>query len=150
MTVSGLPAIDNAIHQANRWIGAIDGRLGWDNRQRAYRLLREVLQALRDWLPIEEGAHLSAQLPLFLKGVFYDQWDPTRIPAESRSKDAFLARIRDRLAPDVPPHLEEAVSAVFELIGAEISRGEFEDVRAALPKDLRDLAPLEPLVGKNW
>jgi uncharacterized protein (DUF2267 family) len=150
MTISGLPAFDAAIHQANRWVHALDERLGLEDRHRAYRLLREVLQALRDWLPIEEGAQLSAQLPLLLKGVYYDQWRPTLVPVKVRSRDAFVDRIRSRLAPDVVPHLLDAISAVFELIGAEISRGEFEDVRQALPKDLRELAPLEPLVGGNW
>lgn len=150
MTMTGLPTFDTAVHQANRWVHAIDERLGWEDRHRSYRLLREVLQALRDWLPIDEGAQLSAQLPLLLKGVFYDQWKPSRVPVTERSRAAFMDRIRERFQPDVPAHLEDAVGAVFDLIGAEISRGEYEDIRQLLPRELRELAPLEPLVGDNW
>jgi uncharacterized protein (DUF2267 family) len=35
--------------------------LGWTDRGRAYRLLRETLHALRDWLGPDKAADLAAQ-----------------------------------------------------------------------------------------
>lgn len=109
-----------------------------------------MLQALRDWLPIQEGAQLSAQLPLILRGVFYDQWRPSTVPVHPRDKATFVRRIEEDMGPKPPPHLEDAITAVFELIGDRVSRGEVDDVRQSLPKDLRELWPMEPLVGDNW
>jgi uncharacterized protein (DUF2267 family) len=41
----------------------------WDGTSRSFRLLRTVLQALRDWLPVNEAVDLGAQLPMLLRGV---------------------------------------------------------------------------------
>jgi uncharacterized protein (DUF2267 family) len=51
------------------WINDLDERLEWNNKPRAYQLMKSVLHALRDWLQLEEAAHLGAQLPTLLRGA---------------------------------------------------------------------------------
>ena len=41
----------------------LDAQLGWENKHRSYRLLRTVLQAMRDWLTVDDAAGFGAQLP---------------------------------------------------------------------------------------
>jgi uncharacterized protein (DUF2267 family) len=33
------------------------------------------------------------QLPIFVRGVFYEGWDPSHTPEHARDVDSFLARI---------------------------------------------------------
>jgi uncharacterized protein (DUF2267 family) len=139
---AGIESINHTVHQTNTWIHDLDERLGWENRARSYRVLRAVLHVLRDWLPIDEGANLSAQLPTLLRGVFYDQWRPSAVPAKERSLQAFLNRVEELSRPDPPRDMEWVVGAVFELLADKVTPGEIEDVRDSLPKDLRALWPL--------
>ena len=69
MSAVGLESIDHTVQLTHIWINDLDARLGWENKHRSYRLLRSVLQTLRDWLRIEETAGLGAQLPELLRGV---------------------------------------------------------------------------------
>jgi uncharacterized protein (DUF2267 family) len=51
----------------------IETELGWENhRNMSYAALRPVLHALRDRLTVQEAADLAAQLPLLVKGIFFD------------------------------------------------------------------------------
>jgi len=63
MSAAGLESIEHTVQLTHIWINDLDSRLGWENKHRSYRLLRTVLQALRDWLPVNEAVGLGAQLP---------------------------------------------------------------------------------------
>lgn len=141
MTGSGLEGIERTVHATNGWIHDLDERLGWDNRARTYRLLRGVLHAIRDWLPIDEGANLSAQLPTLLRGVYYEQWRPSTVPTKDRDKASFVARVDEAMKPEVLENTEMAIGDVFAILTRKTTQGEADDVRNALPKDLRALWP---------
>jgi uncharacterized protein (DUF2267 family) len=121
------------------WINDLDERLGWNNKHRAYRLLKAVLYALRDWLQIGEAADLAAQLPGLIRGAFYEQWRPAATPVKKRSKADFIARVEDSFKTDPLAHPSQSVMAVFELLSGKITADEIDDVRHALPEDLRNL-----------
>jgi len=142
MSAAGLESIDHTVQLTHIWINDLDSRLGWENKHRSYRLLRTVLQALRDWLPVNEAVGLSAQLPELLRGVYYESWRPATTPVKHRKKAEFLARIADAFRNDPIPSTSNAVTAVFELLSHKISEGEIEDVRQKLPADIRALWPI--------
>jgi len=142
MSTVGLQSIEHTVQLTHQWINALDTRLGWDNKHRSYRLLRTVLQAVRDWLPINEAVGLGAQLPELLRGVYYEHWRPATTPVKHRSKADFLARIADAFQNDPIVLASQAITAVFELLSDRIAAGEIEKVRHALPADLRSLWPL--------
>lgn len=143
MSAVGLESFEHSIQLTHIWINELDERLGWDNKARSYRLLRAVLHAVRDWLQINEAADLGAQMPMLLRGAYYDQWRPARNPAKPRGKAEFIGRVEDAFGPDLLDDPDEAVSAVFVLLSAKVSPGEIEDVRQALPSDIRALWPSE-------
>jgi len=140
----GLESIDHTVQLTHIWINELDALLEWDSKSRSYRLLRVVLQALRDWLPINEVADLGAQLPTLLRGVYYEHWRPATTPVRERHKEHFLSRIDDAFKIDPIVFTPDAVSAVFQLLSNKIAAGEIDNVRHALPKDLRALWPTRP------
>jgi len=142
MSAAGLESIDHTVQLTHIWINDLDSRLGWENKHRSYRLLRTVLQALRDWLPVNEAVGLGAQLPELLRGVYYEHWRPNRTPVKHRKKAEFLARIADAFRNDPISSTSNAVTAVFELLSDKIAVGEIEDVRHELPAEIRVLWPL--------
>jgi len=142
MSAAGLESIDHTVQLTHIWINDLDSRLGWENKHRSYRLLRTVLQALRDWLPVNEAVGLGAQLPELLRGVYYEHWRPNRTPVKPRKKAEFLARIADAFRNDPISSTSNAVTAVFELLSDKIAAGEIEDVRHELPAEIRVLWPL--------
>jgi uncharacterized protein (DUF2267 family) len=146
MGTAGLESLDHTVQLTHMWINELDDRLGWNNKPRSYRLLKAVLHALRDWLQLNEAADFAAQLPTLLRGAYYEQWRPATTPVKHRTRADFLARVEDSFKPDPLPQTSQAVIAVFELLSKKISRGEIDDVRHALPEEVRNLWP-EPYVS---
>ena len=142
MSAVGLESIDHTVQLTHIWINELDARLGWENKHRSYRLLRTVLQAVRDWLPINEAVDLGAQFPELLRGVYYEHWRPTATPVKPRHKDDFIARIDDAFKSDPILFTSEAVTTVFELLSDNIAAGEIEHIRHEFPADLRALWPV--------
>ena len=68
MPAGHIDAVDTTIQTTNIWLNELDQAMGWDHRQRTYRLLRAVLHALRDRLPVNEATDLGAQLRANLAG----------------------------------------------------------------------------------
>jgi uncharacterized protein (DUF2267 family) len=141
MSVTGLEVFDTTVHRTNSWLKELMEELHWENRQRAYDALRAVLHALRDRLTVEETAHLGAQLPMLVRGFYYEGWNPTGKPVKARSREQFLARVGEELR-----HIEDldpprAATAVFAVLERRVSEGEIEDVKQMLPAEIRELWP---------
>lgn len=141
MSATGLQSIEQTVQLTHIWINELDNELGWNNKPRSYRLLRSVLHAVRDWLQVNEAADLAAQMPMLVRGIYYDQWRPAATPTKERSKADFLARIEQDFYNDPLSDSAKAVTAVFGLLNNKITAGEVADVRHSLPSDLRSLWP---------
>jgi uncharacterized protein (DUF2267 family) len=103
--------------------------------------LRAVLHALRDRLTVEEVAQLGAQLPMLIRGFYYEGWDPTGKPSKIRQREQFLSRIGQQFKGDNSVDPEQVARAVFTVLAKRISEGEIEDVKHVLPEEIRDLWP---------
>jgi len=79
-----------AVHCANVWLRHIADGMATDDRTFAYRATRAWLHTVRDHLELHAAAHLSAQLPELLRGVFFEGWVPGRAP-KSPDLNAMLA-----------------------------------------------------------
>ena len=113
--------------------------LGTDDRHEAYRVLRAFLHTLRDRLTVDEAAELSAQLPILVRGVFFQDWQPHRVPARYRDRDEFLARFSDASGIEGESSVAFAAEAALQTFRRHVSDGEVADVLAVLPEDLREL-----------
>jgi uncharacterized protein (DUF2267 family) len=132
---SGLPVFDKSLQTTHIWINEICDELGPD-KHHAWKVLSVVLHTLRDRLPIGAAAHLGAQLPLLIRGVYYDQFVPGRMPTRCNRED-FIAEVDEWLADARPTDPVDAVQAVFRVLSRHVPTGEIAKVQDTLPKDLR-------------
>lgn len=142
MSTTGLEAFDSTLQKTNIWLSDIMQELGWEGeRQRAYLGLRSVLHALRDRLTVEEALHLGAQLPMLVRGFYYEGWKIAGKPLKERHREDFLAHITHDFRNDERIDAEAIARAVFTVIARHASAGEVEDVKRILPAELRALWP---------
>jgi uncharacterized protein (DUF2267 family) len=141
MSITGLGQFDETIHLTNTWLKELMEDLDWEDRHRAYRGLRATLHALRDRLPVDAAAHLAAQLPMLVRGFYYEGWRPAAAPSHDRSADDFIAHVEHAFAKEPDVDVEEVVRTVFALVARHVSAGEIEDVRRTLPEGIRALWP---------
>ena len=143
MTDLNVPTLDESVHTTNVWLQEIQSELGAKDRTGAYAAMRGALTALRDRLPVEEAAHLGAQLPLLVRGVFYEQYKPAGQPHAVRDRDAFLGLVGKGFgdADDLGFGPEEAARAVFTVLSRHIDNGEADKVRTMLNDELKPLWP---------
>jgi len=145
MSMTGLEAFDTAVHKTNTWLNDLMLVLGWQEKQKAYLAMRAALHALRDRLTTDEVAQLGAQLPMLMRGFYYEGWDPSDKPLKERHRDQFLARIAQEFPGDECNDPERVARAVFLTLASRVSAGEIEDVQQVLPAELKDLWP-EPVL----
>jgi uncharacterized protein (DUF2267 family) len=139
MSTTGLEVFDETVRKTNSWLKEIAQSLGPDRRA-AYHALRAVLHALRDRLTVDEAAHLGDELPMLVRGIYFEGWHPAGKPEKVRSRDEFLQRINAHL------HIasigaEDAARAVFKVLVHHLAPGEIRHVVSQLPQDIRTLWP---------
>ncbi len=139
MSALGLPIFDKAIQDANIWVNEVMSELDWDDKHRAYILLRSTLHVLRDRLQPNECAHLAAQLPTLIRGIYYEGYRPSKMSATIRHKDQFVSAVEAAFGNDPNDNPSEAVSAALNIIADHVSVGEMNDIKAGLPEDIRKL-----------
>lgn len=139
MSQTGLSELDASIHKTNVWLKELESQLRWDDRHRAYHALRIVLQTLRDHLPVDKVASLGAQLPMVIRGFYYEGWHPAGKPLKNRRRDAFIQQVGEEL--DDSADCEDVVRAVFRVLNAHLSLGQADSVKFCLPEELRTLWP---------
>jgi uncharacterized protein (DUF2267 family) len=140
MSATGLEVFDQTLQNTNIWLKEIMEDLGPD-RQRADHALRAVLHSVRDRLTVEEAAHLSAQLPLLIRGIYFEGWHPAGKPNKDRSIDEFLAHVRERLGGIEPINAETAARSVFRVLQQNVTEREIAHVRDMMGKALQPLWP---------
>ncbi len=69
--------LDTSLQRTHGWLRDIGEELGFDNERAPYAALRATLHALRDRLPVELVAHLGAEMPMLVRGLYYDGWHPS-------------------------------------------------------------------------
>jgi uncharacterized protein (DUF2267 family) len=144
MSATGLDVFDKTIQSTNIWLDEIMDRLGPD-RQLAWKVLSAVLHKLRDRLPTGLSAHLAAQLPLLVRGVYYDQYEPSVQPVRPASGEDFIHEVGKWLSDARAVDPKDAIAAVFAVLTHHLDPGMIEKARHALPEGLRVLwrVPIE-------
>jgi uncharacterized protein (DUF2267 family) len=137
----GLDVFETTLQKTNSWLNELMQIMGSQDKHRAYLALRVTLHALRDRLTVEEVAQFAAQLPMLIRGFYYEGWDPTGKPLKERHREQFLAHIDQQFKGDESIDPEQIARAVFALLANRISEGEIEDVQHVLPSKIRELWP---------
>ncbi len=141
MSAKGLEVIDHTVQQTHEWVNELTERLDWASHREALRLLRVTLHMLRDHLKLDESAQFAAQLPLLIRGMYYEGWVPKNTPVKQRHAAEFVAAIETQVDDVLDYRGPEDITTVFRLLNVKVSRGEVADVRSSLPGEIRALWP---------
>lgn len=142
MTATGLDVFDKTLQSTHAWLNEIGEALGPD-KQRSYHALRAVLTSLRDRLTVEQSAKLAAELPLLVRGIFYDGFRPTDAPLPLRSQQEFVTLVASRFGNIGPVNPRASCIAVFGVLQRHLSRPMIDKVKASLPQEIRALFQTE-------
>lgn len=141
MTTKNPDFIERTVQKTCTWLASVAQGLEVDDRQRAYHVLRAVLHAIRDRLSVDDAAALSAQLPVLIRGVYYEGWHPAGKPLHIRDPEEFLALIGQNLASDGELAVDpaRALTAVANELRFHMDSTAFDSVVRAMPRTLHPL-----------
>lgn len=137
-----IATLDRAVEHANVWVKDVAEEMGWTDRNKALQGLRVVLHVLRDRLTQAEVVQLGAQLPLLIRGIYYEGWKPSK-PVIDRTVDRFLLRVAHAFEGRMDFETKDLVRAVFAVLSRRVDAGEIGDIRSILPKGFDALWPAE-------
>lgn len=140
MSTNGLPVFDHTLQLTHIWLDEISAEIGPD-RALAWKVLSAVLQTLRDRLPLGLAAHLGAQLPILVRGIYYEEFDPESVAPDIHGAYEFVQRVEEGLDDTRTVDPKDAIIAVFNVLMRHLSEGQMAKVRRSLPKDIRKLLP---------
>lgn len=115
------------------------------NISKAGRVLQSVFHTLRNHLTLDENFDLISQLPMAMKAIYINGWKPTHEHLVSRTKTGFIEEVMENAGSnfrsDFPDYedCEFAILAVFKIMRNYVSEGEFKDIEAVLPSQLKEL-----------
>lgn len=141
MSDTRVAALDHTVQIANIWLKELAEDHDLRDRPHAYGALRAVLHALRDRLTPEQAVHLGAQLPMLLRGLYYEGWRLADKPDVVRHLAGFESMIDRELPPGFPLDAATAARAVFAVLWRELDFNETAKVVSDLPLPLRELWP---------
>jgi uncharacterized protein (DUF2267 family) len=133
---------ENYQKEAKTWLHELCGFLGIEDEQKAARIFRAVLHALRDRIPAGEAIHLAAQLPIIWKGIYFDGFTLRDEPVRIRHQEEWLEFIRSKDAfaehADFPTldHVQYAFQDVMDFLRSRISEGQYNQIAHALHSEL--------------
>jgi len=141
MSTTGLTTFDETVQLSNIWLNELMRAVNWNDKTHTYRLLRATLHALRDRLTAHEAVQFGAQLPMLIRGLYYDGWHMRDAVPSERTKSAFLGHVEAAFKQDPNADTEQLVREVFKLLARKISPGEIDDIKHMLPPEVRALWP---------
>src|SRR5437763_8923030 len=112
MSQQGLETIESTRQKTHEWIARVAETEHMEKRD-AWKALRAVLQTVRDRLPLDVAIHFGAQLPMLIRGMYYEDWEFSKAP------------------------IKMALSVIASYIGA----GEMDKVKHSFPRDMQNLFP---------
>ncbi len=137
MAERGLEAIDETVQQTHIWLNEITEQFHGTKHQ-SLQILRSFLHTVRDHLPVDESAQFASQVPLLIRGMYYEGWDPSKHAQHERTAEEFVQRF---LAGTTLREMDarDAIKAAAHVVEKHVTRGEVEDVYQSLPKQVRQL-----------
>jgi len=139
--MSQVDAFQITLQKTGEWLRDIRAALDWESDQRAYHALRTVLHMLRDRLPVAEAVHLGSQLPMLVRGFYYEGWTPNDKPVKM-SHEAFLEGVASHFRHDGADPVR-VTRAVIEVLINHTNIGQINKIAGLMPRDFCDLFPVD-------
>jgi len=139
MSEQGLETIETTTQKTHKWSARIAESMRMEKRG-AWKSLRSVLRPLRDRLPIDLGVHFGAQLPILVRGLYYEGWEPSKVPIKM-SREEFLAAVQSRIIANRVIDPVETVQNVLAVVANHIGSPEMQKIMDAFPRDMQSFFP---------
>ncbi|MCG5469417.1 DUF2267 domain-containing protein [Micromonospora zamorensis] len=142
MADSMISAFESSLDKTNLILKDIENAYGWpkERRNQSYAALRTVLHLLRDRLPVDESVEFAQQLPVLVRGIYFDGWVPSDVPIKL-NRDDFLYEVRQGFPYDAEGGPERVTQVVLDTLRRHVTQGEWQDVKDTMPKDLAMMMP---------
>jgi uncharacterized protein (DUF2267 family) len=132
--------------KANEFVKEVATELGNpEDTGHAGRVIRAVFHTIRDMITPEESMHLIAQLPMYIKAVYIDNWRLSAGQGRIRSQEEMLKDLREKAGRTADRDFGNdemamhKVEAIFNVLKRHVSAGEIDDIKAQLPEPLAEL-----------
>jgi uncharacterized protein (DUF2267 family) len=137
-----ISAFESSLDKTNLILKDIENAYGWpkERRNQSYAALRTVLHLLRDRLPVDESVEFAQQLPVLVRGIYFDGWVPSDVPIKL-NRDDFLYEVRQGFPYDAEGGPERVTQVVLDTLRRHVTQGEWQDVKDTMPKDLAMMMP---------
>ncbi len=131
---------DAPLEEGCNWVDTVSEQLGTSYKRSGYAALRAALHAIRDSLLIGQAVRLGEQLPILIRGIYYEGWDPKKGGARVTGSSEFIEVIRHDLRGHAElTDAEATLRATFGALGQLLPVQEFEAILKVLPADIREL-----------
>ncbi|RJQ34265.1 DUF2267 domain-containing protein [Candidatus Parcubacteria bacterium] len=139
MPKTTLDTFDASIQKTNIMLKAVEDRFGWHDRNKAYLALRAVLTTLRDRLTPEHALGLGAQLPMIVRGFYYEGWRPQQTPLKM-NKDEFVGEVERQINPmTYDMETEEMIKGVVAIVQDYTDPNEMRKIKKTLPEGIQNM-----------
>lgn len=140
MSTTDVTLIEESAQKTHIWLNELADELGRHGDERyALRVLRGFLHTLRDRLPVPETAHLAAQLPELVRGIYYEGWRPTDSPQRYHDMDTFLDRMAEAAMLAGETEAAYAVESAARILRKHVGDTELRKVSLVLPHEIARL-----------
>ncbi|MFI5925473.1 DUF2267 domain-containing protein [Micromonospora sp. NPDC051543] len=142
MPDSMISAFESSLDKTNLILKDIENAYGWpkERRNQSYAALRTVLHLLRDRLAVNESVEFAQQLPVLVRGIYFDGWNPSDVPIKL-NRDDFLYEVRQGFPYDAEGGAERVTQVVLDTLRRHVTQGEWQDVKDTMPKDIAMMLP---------
>jgi uncharacterized protein (DUF2267 family) len=129
--------------EGNAYINKLASELGF-TEERTLRVVKSVLHAVRDRILISESFNLISQLPLFLKGIYIENWKYKDQPEKFDTVSEFAAKVMEEAGRTYSFDYENedqvffVTQAVFNSLRSYVSEGEISNIYNNLPSDIKN------------
>jgi uncharacterized protein (DUF2267 family) len=134
------------MHTAHIWLRAVADDLGTEDLTFALRALRAWMHTVRDRVSVANSAHLTAQLPEFLRGIWYEGWVPSRVPGP-HGVTSFVEEFAERAGISVGD-VSFTAGCVTSALGRMMSPGQLDHVFAVFPDRLSSVLRGQELMAE--
>lgn len=107
--------------------------------QEALNILCSVIHGFRDTLDVENAIAVQSSLPVFLKGVFQENWKPFG------QRRAFRCHSEVTSTFSSEDELNKGVKAVFYMLERHVPGDNMQVIKEALPGELKSILKEEEI-----
>lgn len=140
--MSKLSVFDKDLNECYSLLKYINEHASWpdEDNHKALASLRAVLHEIRDSVSVGTSANFSAQLPIFIRGIYFERWDyKEELPKKNRTREEFLNSIQNNLKEFPEIKAENAVRVIVKVLKEKYGDSSFRKLENNLTDEVKSI-----------